>query len=576
MKCDARKDLHPHRLHILRCIPILAMDEVIVHLKPLGPSHSIVRDVIVQAHSWIGKPPSIMGDEDSLLMDHFVEDFNQNHWDCEGCPPPFFALPPPPRPPFLAVEGEDEHCTKDTSPYETCDNPIIIDSHFHTSNELLNIILIVIFAFLLVGIILVIAFIIWRKRVNLLSPFRGKSRHHGSSSSTLPVDPNNHHQLHPDHQMGFQKANFPFFNPQQSHKPSNTMELAEHPLPVSSSTNRHVYSNPNYPTLEIGGLPFYLMPAGDVVGGMPQHLARGGQASSPLGVLSKDTSLTSPANGGSPPFPVGHHLPIQSQFSALNQSPQIGENHFYEPSGSSVTSSRGPIYEDIDRMCSYRGAPPEPLTNKLDQFPKPEEAEDLGSTPLGGSVRNNLTPDAERTYCNVMPAASKSPIKKGGSRPDSSGSTSSPVPCGTSSSEVSFDSGTSPRHHIVVNPMSPQALARIRGMSPTPSERTRSPNSVYAAKLASQTRSPGGKSSVYYYSDTLRPRTNRGFTDSDSGISNNRSTSEDTPPPPLPSQRLQIQPRHSAVTSFDSQSPARSSKSKSKSSKKSNFSTAQV
>lgn len=63
MKCDARKDLHPHRLHILRCIPILAMDEVIVHLKPLGPSHSIVRDVIVQAHSWIGKvsEPALKG-----------------------------------------------------------------------------------------------------------------------------------------------------------------------------------------------------------------------------------------------------------------------------------------------------------------------------------------------------------------------------------------------------------------------------------------------------------------------------------------------------------------------------------
>ena len=22
-------------------------------------------------------------------------------WDCDGCPPPFFELPPPPRPPFM-------------------------------------------------------------------------------------------------------------------------------------------------------------------------------------------------------------------------------------------------------------------------------------------------------------------------------------------------------------------------------------------------------------------------------------------------------------------------------------------
>eukprot|EP00095_Tigriopus_kingsejongensis_P010539 maker-scaffold349_size200065-snap-gene-1.19 protein:Tk10539 transcript:maker-scaffold349_size200065-snap-gene-1.19-mRNA-1 annotation:"hypothetical protein KGM_06566" len=494
-------------------------------------------------------------DEDEALLDHFVEDFNRHHWDCDGCAPPFFALPPPPRPPFL--EADEDLCAPDTSPYETCDNPIIIDSHFHTSNEMLNILLIVIFAFLLVGIILVIAFIIWRKRVNLFNTFRGKNG--SSSSSTLQVD---HDHLHGGHQMGFQKSDFPFFSPhhQPQTKPTNAIELSEQPLPTAapSSTNRHVYSNPNYPTLEIGGLPFYLMPAGDV----PPHMARG-TLGSPALPLSKDTSLTSPVGGGGAgirSFSIpsqNHHESASvippSHFSASGQSPQIGENHFYEPSGSSATSSRGPIYEDIDRMCSYRGAPPvvgflsqrmEPVNHRL------EDDEDDRPVSLDSSVaplRNNTISDPlERTYCNVMP--SKSPSKRSGSRPDSSGSTSSPVPCGTSSSEVSFDSGSSPRHpgNILVNPMSPQALARVRGFSPTTasqSERTRSPNSVYAAKLASQSKSPGGKSSLYYYSDTLRPRTNRGFQDSDSGISNNRSTCEDTPPPPpLPSQRLAQMP----------------------------------
>ena len=27
--------------------------------------------------------------------------FADSPWDCDGCPPPFFELPPPPRPPFM-------------------------------------------------------------------------------------------------------------------------------------------------------------------------------------------------------------------------------------------------------------------------------------------------------------------------------------------------------------------------------------------------------------------------------------------------------------------------------------------
>merc|ERR1719245_163786 len=57
---------------------------------------------------------------------------------------------------------------------------------------------------------------------------------------------------------------------------------------------------------------------------------------------------------------------------------------FYEPSGGSTLSQRsggngGPIYEDIDRMCTYRGSPP-------------------NNHNFGGKIQKE-----ERTYYNVPP-----------------------------------------------------------------------------------------------------------------------------------------------------------------------------
>ena len=116
----------------------------------------------------------------------------------------------------------------------------------------------------------------------------------------------------------------------------------------------HVYTNPNYPTLEIGGMPFYLMPAAAA-------------ASSPP-----------------PPAPGGDSKSSQS-------------TSFYEP-GASTSSQRsgGPIYEDIDRMCTYRGSPPSP-----------------------GKWEGARIQKEERTYCNVPRSAANQP------RSDSGGGDSS-------------------------------------------------------------------------------------------------------------------------------------------------------
>ena len=99
-------------------------------------------------------PPSSSGDR---LSSSFSSDAA---WDCPGCPPPYFDLPPPPRPPFL--EDDDGACAANASPYEVCEAPLIIDSSAHLENDLLNVIVVVASAVVLVGVILVVACVIWR------------------------------------------------------------------------------------------------------------------------------------------------------------------------------------------------------------------------------------------------------------------------------------------------------------------------------------------------------------------------------------------------------------------------------
>ena len=130
---------------------------------------------------------------------------------------------------------------------------------------------------------------------------------------------------------------------------ADTIELSE--------SSGHVYTNPNYPTLEIGGMPFYLMPASPV----------------PRPGLAANSKSDLAANSNN----FSNHPGDQSNSKSSSQS----TTGFYEPSGGSTLSQRsgGPIYEDIDRMCTYRGSPPNDHS-------------------FGGRIQKE-----ERTYYNVPP-----------------------------------------------------------------------------------------------------------------------------------------------------------------------------
>jgi len=250
----------------------------------------------------------------------------------------------------------------------------------------------------------------------------------------------------------------PFGALQAAAVPDAEFEMAEH----ASGMNRHVYANPNYPAaMEIGGLPFYLMSGG---------------SSAPLPSSSTTTgSSSAPPSSSSP-----------SERAAATQLP-----HLYEPgySAGSVRSG-GPIYEDIDRMCTYRGAPPPPAERPASPAARQRPARRSGRG--SRNRRENEDEQLERAYYNVSP------------RNDSASSdvTSSPRPANhhnTSSSEVSFESVGSPRRlpdegghraNVIVNPAASPAHRRTLAATPRGSPR------------APQPASP----SVYYYSDTLRPR----------------------------------------------------------------------
>ena len=75
----------------------------------------------------------------------------------EGAPPPF-ALPPPPRPPWLDLE---DSCAE-SSPLETCDNIIIIDSQVHLEETFQNLIIIAVCSALLVIMLVFSVACIWR------------------------------------------------------------------------------------------------------------------------------------------------------------------------------------------------------------------------------------------------------------------------------------------------------------------------------------------------------------------------------------------------------------------------------
>ena len=165
-----------------------------------------------------------------------------------------------------------------------------------------------------------------------------------------------------------------------------------------------------------------------------------------------------------------------------------------------ASTTGGPIYEDIDRMCSYRGYPPD-LQQPQKSPQQQQQQQPTHSTTQAGS------PHAQQLHHSAASSSST-----GGS-------------AGLHEDYYNLSGGSSPRNKSSNSEVSFEgASTRLRTMSPA-SNSHRSPQSVYSARLANRP----ANSSVYYYSDTLR----KGRVGSDSGIS-----VADTPPPKMYQPRI--------------------------------------
>merc|ERR1712223_1897295 len=445
----------------------------------------------------------------STMMEDLLPEAEPPCLACLGPPPPVFDLPPPPRPPWEANDGcanqqanslarplrpEDSKTgTEDLYDYQSCDiNPFVIDSHFYFGENLFTVLIIVICSCILVAIIMVVAIVIYRR----WSMFRRLYSDGSKSIPSLQAPTASTSDTRSQFEAASSKLERPFDDP---------TEMAD----------RHVYANPTYlshfeansanpncaqtasnnaATMQIGGLPFYLPkdasePTRENIPDLASPLHGGGI------VQLQDTGGMAWYNNSSlrPPQPQTRGL-TQGLTGVVGGS-TVGTNNggrpLLSPRGPKIREKvtvdnevGGPIYEDIDRMCSYRGYPPGTTSNS--------------TTTSGGIGPLDSSSDS---YYNL------------------SGGSSSPRNKISNNSETSFEEGCGNNGNRFQTHRSP--LNTIGSPSCTPRSPPVAPSSSRQPPINSN-------SSMYYYSDTLR----KGRVGSDSGIS------VDTPPP-----RTSMQPR---------------------------------
>lgn len=89
-------------------------------------------------------------------------------WDCDGCAPPTFNIPPPPRPPWMEevedcqAHNEEESLSDWLSQMQTCDSTLIRDSQSYFEDTFHSIAIIVVSSIVLVICILSIGLYIFK------------------------------------------------------------------------------------------------------------------------------------------------------------------------------------------------------------------------------------------------------------------------------------------------------------------------------------------------------------------------------------------------------------------------------
>ncbi|CAF2741501.1 unnamed protein product [Lepeophtheirus salmonis] len=195
---------------------------------------------------------------------------------------------------------------------------------------------------LLVVIVLSVAIVIWRRRKRFLRSLMNEEHKSGEDED--------HPKL----------------------PPSNDIELHENP-----DGNKHVFSNPNYPqqTINIGGLPFYLLPA---TKDSNVDECEGSYVSSSVLTSSTTNSPIQPSSEQTPPPPLPSGPRGRSNMNISNASPNLPPDSA-GPSSHCTTSS-----SEAEHIIT-------PITILVDPFstPRTPPARTGGVYYYSDTLRNN-------------------------------------------------------------------------------------------------------------------------------------------------------------------------------------------
>lgn len=344
-------------------------------------------------------------------------------------PPPIFNLPPPPRPPDLPCPLEDSEArplhhqssaaslpvVKDLF-QESCDINYVIDSRLYLGENLFTLLIVLVCSCILVGIVMTVGLLIYRRR------------------------------------SFFRRAMYK----RDEMKNTETSQL--------EMSDRHVYANPSYAGhFEIGGMPFYLPspPPADASAAAkmseeesssPPPIPPSLRPIIPGGNSSRGVAvdLLGNATDCSSSMPWYDNSSLRPQLLPSSRRLPLTQKTVSPAADNEVGGCMGPIYEDIDRMCSYRGYPPDSYYNLS-----------------GGSSPRNKSSNSEGSF-DVKPSTPRSTTCTG-PRSSNAASTASASAAGNNSiyyysdtlrkGRVGSDSG------ISVDTPPPRLQSTIRGQN---------------------------------------------------------------------------------------------------------------
>lgn len=438
-----------------------------MHHTLLGPAAALpgkAAALLMHETDWSPIKRIKMSDEDNIFAD---ESLLLEAWDCDGCAPPAFHLPPPPRPPWLEDLDDCQQGESNSNPYqlddwlsqmETCDNTIILDSQSYFEDTFHSIAIIVVCSIVLVIVMLGLGVFLFKRRKSLL---------HMSEC-----------QRHLDHPTAVAVGS----SVQKQFDYGNVNQAIDLSTPTRSQTLQGHFKRSAATTLTPNG--HTMTRCLDFHQSFPNHYIPDNN-----GVVTFSDNNVVRKQMIAEEFRTRFAPPESRNVMELSERPPMPRPNNVQPDYPHIVIGGKPFY----------------LIPTNDQFSRNQELEDQQyAYPQHMPIYEEIdysSDQGEVGSVNYSNRPSSRPI-----RPTSSAATNTSELSSVGSSNSSTNNGVNMVMNPLVNSTEDHAKRhQIRLADGV--ERSRSPQSIYSAKLAAQ-QSSSNNSSVYYYSDTLKQNKN--------------------------------------------------------------------